>query len=193
MKQNELVWRTLVDRSASGQRQWESIADLAYASGVPWATARFACLKLFDIGALTSYSGGGLSTVSPEKVLTVACAARNLSSDTVAWTSLGALDGLSVVWGGPDAAVHHLGGINTVAHVDARIAYTSAHVAGLPTGKDVRLLRMDDRAVREWDGFSSLAQTFVDLFATPGWQASEFRHALRDRFFAGRDWDQEAR
>jgi len=193
MKQNELVWRTLVDRSINGQRQWESIADLAYASGVPWATARFACQKLLDIGALTSYRGGGLSTVSPEKVLTVACAARNLPADTVAWTTMDALDSRSVVWGGPDAAIHHLGGMNTIAHIDARIAYVSTPLAGLPNGDEVRLLHMDDRAVREWDGFSSLAQTFVDLFATPGWQASEFRHALRDKFFAGRDWDQEAR
>lgn len=192
MKQNELVWRTLVDRSINGRRRWESIADLAYAAGVPWATARFACQKLFEIGALTSYAGGGLSTVNPEKVLTVACASRNLSADTVTWTSLSALDGLAVVWGGPDAAVHHLGGINNVAHVDARIAYISAPVTDLPKGEHVRVLHMDARAVREWDGFSSLAQTFVDLFATPGWQASEFRLALRDKFFAGRDWDQEA-
>lgn len=192
MKQNELVWRTLVDRSIMGQRRWDSIADLAYASGVPWATARFACQKLLDIGALTSYSGGGISTVSPEKVLTVACAARNLAADTVTWTSLGALDQSSVVWGGPDAAVHHLGGANTVAHFNARIAYISGPGTDLPKGKHVRVLRMDARAAREWDGFSSVAQTFVDLFATPGWQASEFRFALRDRYFAGRDWDQEA-
>jgi len=190
MKQNELVWRTLVDTSLDGQRQWGSIADLAYAAGVPWATARFACQKLFEIGALTSYSGGGLSTVNPEKVLTIACAARNLTVDTVGWTTRDALEGLDVVWGGPMAAVHHLGGDNTVAHYSAGIAYLAGSHPPLPEGNEVRVLQMDARAKRRWEGYSSRAQTYVDLFATPGWAASEFRLALRERYFSGRDWDQ---
>jgi hypothetical protein len=51
---------------------------------------------------------------------------------------------------------------------------------------------MDRRAEREWlSGYTSFAQTYVDLFATPGWQASEFRLALHDRFLRGRDWDRD--
>ncbi len=37
----------------------------------------------------------------------------------------------------------------------------------------VTFLRADSRAARSWDAYTSFAQTYVDLFATPGWQASE--------------------
>lgn len=49
---------------------------------------------------------------------------------------------------------------------------------------------MDERAAKTWTGYSSVAQTYADLFATPGWQASEFRKALRDRFVRDREWEQ---
>lgn len=49
---------------------------------------------------------------------------------------------------------------------------------------------MDKRAMKTWDGYSSVAQTYADLFATPGWQASEFRTALRERFVPAREWNQ---
>lgn len=191
VKQNELVWRSLVDAALDGRRYWESIADLAFDSGVLWGTARLACQKLLDIGAVTSYSGGGLSTTSPEKVLTVACAARNLKADTVAWTTRDAIDTHSEMLGGPDAAIHHLGGENVVSDFSQQVVYVRDAPVDLPEGRDVRVLLLDARAGRVWEGFSSLAQTYVDLFATPGWQASEFRLALRDRFFGARDWDQK--
>jgi hypothetical protein len=61
----------------------------------------------------------------------------------------------------------------------------------LPADDEVRVLTMDKRATKTWDGYSSLAQTYADLFATPGWQASEFRMALRESFVHNREWDQE--
>ena len=67
----------------------------------------------------------------------------------------------------------------------------SVNLTTLPAGKEVRVLSMDKRAAKTWNGFSSLAQTYADLFATPGWQASEFRKALRDSFLRDREWDQE--
>lgn len=55
----------------------------------------------------------------------------------------------------------------------------------------MRILKLDSRASLDWDGYSSFTQTYTDLFATPGWQASEFRLALRDMFLSGRDGDQK--
>jgi hypothetical protein len=73
------------------------------------------------------------------------------------------------------------------------LAYVEpAAVEGIdwPEGDEVRVLTMDPRAVKTWQGFSSPAQTYADLFASPGWQASEFRLALREKFVSDRDWDQ---
>jgi len=55
----------------------------------------------------------------------------------------------------------------------------------------VRVVRMDARAQRDWtDGFTSLAQTYADLFASPGWQAEPFRRALWAQLFSAPDQDQ---
>lgn len=54
---------------------------------------------------------------------------------------------------------------------------------------NVTLLLADPRAARTWGTHTSFAQTYTDLFATPGWQASEFRLALCDRFFSTADWN----
>ena len=50
---------------------------------------------------------------------------------------------------------------------------------------------MDAAAERSWTtGYTSLAQTYADLFAQPGWQASEFRRALWRKHFDVDDWSQ---
>lgn len=200
MKSNEIVWRVLADAALAGQRAWNSIGDLAYKAGVPQSNAQFALQRLTEIGAVRRNPGGGFSTVNPEKIITLSCAWRSVERDTIARTSLTGLEGMlaaaeeRVFLGGADAAVHHLGGRNTVAHISARIAYVvegDSALDGLPGGEDVRILRVDPRALKDWDGYSSVTQTIADLFATPGWQASEFRLALVDRFLPRRDWDQE--
>lgn len=200
MKSNEIVWRVLADAALNGRRSWENIADLAHAAAVPPSNAQFALRKLTDIGAVKRFHRGGFSTTSPEKIITLACAWRSLEADTVAMTSVEGLDRLmgtpyiDVFLGGPDAAVFHLGGLNTIAHISKRVAYIDEREleeALLPPGDDVRILRADKRALRDWDVCASPAQTIADLFATPGWQASEFRLAMTDHFLSGRDWDQE--
>ncbi len=198
MKGNELVWRALADRALEGQRTWQNVADLAYEAGVPSTTAYLALERLESNGTVDRYSRGGLAVISIDKLLTMLCAWRNLERDTLAWTSrdaiaplLDATRGPSAL-GGPDAANALLNG-RAVADFREYIVYlpASADLAGLPAGTEVRVLSMDKRAARTWNGYSSLAQTYADLFATPGWQASEFRKALRDRFVREREWDQE--
>lgn len=60
---------------------------------------------------------------------------------------------------------------------------------GLPGGDGALVLAADARSLRSWaEGYTSRAQTYADLFAQPGWQASEFRRALWREWFAVDDW-----
>jgi hypothetical protein len=197
MKGNELVWRALADRALQGERSWSNVADLAFEAGVPLTTAYLALERLESNGAIERYSRGGLAVVSIDKVLTMLCAWRNLGRDTLALTTL---DGIRpwldagrspYALGGPDAAKALLGG-RAVADFNEHLMYlpSSPELLTLPSGNEVRVLTMDERAAKTWDGYSSLAQTYADLFSTPGWQASEFRAALRDSFIREREWDQ---
>jgi hypothetical protein len=131
--------------------------------------------------------------------LTYYSARRNFASELVCRTSL---DGVQLLlnenqsdWslGGADAAVHWLGDVNNIADKGQRLVYVDQDLAArtLPSGDDAIVLTRDAVARRTWrDGYSSRAQTYADLFALPGWQASEFRRALHEKFFPGPDWDQ---
>ena len=204
MKGNELVWRSLADRALDGERSWSNVGDLAYDAGVPAATAYLALARLESNGTVDRYRAGGFSVVSIEKLLTMLCAWRNLDRDTMTKTSRASIEPFlnsargPYALGGPDAANAHLGG-HAVSSFSEHIVYlpgTDEMRAELerlrpePEG-EVRVLAMDKRAAKTWDGYSSPAQTYADLFATAGWQASEFRTALRERFVRAREWDQE--
>lgn len=200
MKLTEIVWRTLADAAVDGKREWSDVGTLAAVADVHSATANHALRRLVDIGAVQVRRRGGVIVRSPEKVLIMLSAYRNLKQDTIAITSLDAAQELSetaprlVTFGGPDAAVHWLGGVNKVADKGMRLLYVDPDIpdADLPPGSEVRLVRRDDVAGRVWQsGYSSAAQTYVDLFALPGWQASEFRMALHRHLFADADWDQK--
>lgn len=195
VKSNELVWRTLLDGSISGVLRWESLADLAFKSGVPLTTTHLATKKLAEIGAVLPYRSGGLSVTSPDKIATVLCAWRNLEKDTITWTTQEAFNEFrngseTHAIGGMEAASHFLGGENTVADLGTGIGYVTENAAkrDWPKGSEVRLLQLDSRAELDWDGYSSIAQTYSDLFATPGWQASEFRIALKRKFLPETNW-----
>lgn len=199
MKGNELVWRSLADHALQGERTWRSVGDLAYDAGVPSTTAYLALERLESNGAVDRYSRGGLAVISVDKVLTMLCAWRNLGRDTLVTTTRDAINPLldtargPYALGGPDAANAHLHG-RAVSDFREHIIYlpsSSQDLRELPPGDEVRVLSMDKRAMKTWTGYSSLAQTYADLFATPGWQASEFRSALRESFVHDREWDQQ--
>ena len=197
MKGNELVWRALADRALEGQRTWRNVADLAYEAGVPSTTAYLALERLESHGTIDRYSRGGLAVVSIDKLLTMLCAWRNLERDTLAWTTR---EGIGPVLdsklgpyalGGADAANAILKG-RAVADFNEHIVYlpASVNLTSLPAGREVRVLSMDKRAAKTWSGFSSLAQTYADLWASPGWQSAEFFHALKGTLFTAPDWEQ---
>lgn len=143
----------------------------------------------------------GYAVVSPEKLLDALAANRNLQADTMVSTTLEAAqeflqdDAFTYALSGANAAVHQLGGINTVASLGRRIIYTnqSLHQGDFPGGDEAIILKMDTIAMKTWlSGYASPAQTYADLWASPGWQAAEFFRALRAKYFAEADWEQRA-
>ncbi len=143
----------------------------------------------------------GYTVVSPEKLLEAFAAHRNLRADTMVSTTLPAaqafLDDVEVDYAlsGTTAAVHYLGGRNTVSDLGRRIVYTTRTLsqADFPTGEEVIILTEDPLAARTWkSGYASLAQTYADLWASPGWQAAEFTRALKATLFTEADWEQKA-
>ncbi len=150
--------------------------------------------KPASIGAVTKHPGGGFSTTDPERVLMLLSARRSLSAARrttfdAAQTLLAETREYAI--GGTRAAVQHLGGRNTVADHAPAIVYVSEHtdLDDLPMGDSALVLTADDRSLLGWtEGFTSKAQTYADLFAQPGWQASEFRRALWREWFTVDDW-----
>lgn len=208
MKKNELVWRELVDSAViSHQRRWANVDDLAFRAGVAPPTAFYALRRLVEIGAISQHHAG-FTVVKPEKVLTLLCAARSVVGDALMVTTLTRTDAdtLASTWadevisGGASAAVELLGGKNTVSDYSEFILYLRddsvvgpflealKHLTVRPGRVDVgdpaqvTVLLADRRAAREWGTHTSFAQTYADLFATPGWQSSEFNDALRSRY-----------
>ena len=199
MKNVEIVWRTLADAALEGQRDWNSIGDIADAASVAPSTTHQALGRLVDIGAVRPNSRRGYTIVSPEKLLEAFAAHRNLRADTIVSTTLPAAqellddDEVDYALSGSTAAVHYLGGRNTVSDLGRRIVYTSRALSqsDFPEGDEVIILTEDPLAARTWkSGYASLAQTYADLWASPGWQAAEFTRALKAKLFAEADWEQ---
>ena len=195
----EIVWRTLADAALDDRRDWASVGDIADAAAVAPSTTHQALGRLLDIGAVRANARRGYTVVSPEKLLEAFAAHRNLRADTMVSTTLpatqGFLDDVDVDYAlsGSSAAVHYLGGRNTVADLGRRIVYTTQALsqADFPVGDEVIILSEDPVAARTWrSGYASLAQTYADLWASPGWQAAEFTRALKAKLFAEADWEQ---
>jgi len=196
MRATDAVWRTLADAALRGHRQWKNTGDLAWKAGVGDKLAYKALQRLTSIGAVTRHPGGGFSVTDPERVITQLAAARTL--DDARHTTMEAVQALvagapEYAIGGTRAAAHHLGGRNVIADHGLAIIYvpSSVDLASLPPGDTALVFTTDAHTLATWaDGFTSAAQTYADLFAQPGWQASEFRRALWRTWFTVDDWAQ---
>lgn len=213
VKKSELVWRELVDAAITGQqRRWANVDDLAFRAGVAPATAFYALRRLTEIGAISQHHAG-FTVVNPGKVLTLLCAARSVVGDALMVATLtrkdfddltfARKDGL--IGGGASAAVELLGGVNTVSDYSESILYFRDDTVVTPLSDMVKRVRVepdaidggdqrrvtfllaDRRAARVWRSHTSFAQTYADLFVTPGWQSSEFINALSDRYLTNRE------
>jgi hypothetical protein len=194
MRATDAVWRTLADAALSGRRQWKNTSDLAWESGVGDKLAYKALRRPVSIGAVARHPGGGFSVTDPERVLTLLAAARTLTgahATTLEAAQSSLVHAPAYALGGTRAAAHHLGGRNTIADHAPAIVYLPARVElnALPPGDGALVFTTDDHTLAAWaDGFTSPAQTYADLFAQPGWQASEFRRALWRTWFTVDDW-----
>ncbi len=197
MQATDVVLRTLVDSALDGRRTWRSVGDLAITAGVGEKLAYKVVGKSASIGAVTRYPAGGFGTTDPERLLMILSSRRALTSARRT-TFEAATELLETVpayaIGGTRAAAHHLGGTNTIADHGPAIVYVPGHteLSMLPEGDGALVLLADDRTLWSWpDGYTSKAQTYADLFAQPGWQASEFRRALWRAWFSVDDWAKE--
>lgn len=194
MKETDVLLRTAVDVAMAGRRSWSSVGDLAHEAGVGEKLAYKVTARVTEIGAITRHRGGGFSITDPERLLMLLSSRRTLSAARrtelqAAQALLSELDVYAL--GGTRAAVHHLGGTNTIATHAPAILYVpeGTNLEGLPEGDGALVLVADTRSLRSWaEGYTSRAQTYADLFAQPGWQASEFRRALWREWFAVDDW-----
>jgi hypothetical protein len=121
--------------------------------------------KVTEIGAITRHRGGGFSITDPERLLMLLSSRRSLSAARCtelqaaqAWLSK--LDVYAI--GGTRAAVHHLGGTNTIAAHAPAILYVpeGTDLEDLPEGDGALVLMADTRSLRSWaEGYTSRAQT----------------------------------
>lgn len=194
MQKTDVVLRTLVDAALVERRTWDRVADLAWEAGVGDKIAYKALGRPASIGAITRHPGGGFSVTDPERLLAILSSRRTLTA--ARHTTLDAAQSLlptmpEYAIGGTRAAAHHLGGPNTIADHAPAILYVpeDSDLGALPAGDGALVMTADARALRSWaDGYTSKAQTYADLFAQPGWQASEFRRELWREWFAVDDW-----
>ena len=194
MQATDLVLRTLADSGLDGQRSWKNVGDLAHAAGVGEKLAYKVLTRPVSIGAVVRHPGGGFSVTDPERVLMLFSARRSLAGARrttyeAAQTLIAGLDVYAL--GGTRAAAHHLGdGVMIADHAEA-IVYVPEHtdLSFLSKGEGALVTTADAKSFRSWeDGYTSKAQTYADLFAQPGWQASEFRRALWREWFTVDDW-----
>lgn len=193
MRATDAVWRTLADSALRGDREWKNTGDLAWRAGVGEKLAYKALLRPVEIGAVTRHPGGGFSVTDPERVIMMLAAARSLrGARPTLFSATQDLLNLAPEYaiGGSRAASHHLGDRKIADHAPA-IVYVSngLELGELPHGAEALVLHIDAHTLATWsDGFTSPAQTYADLFAQPGWQASEFRRELWRQWFAIDDW-----
>lgn len=200
MKRTDRVFRTLVDAALADRRAWKSVGDLAWESGVGESLAYKALAQPTAIGAVTKLPGGGISVTDPERMLMLLSTRRSLRAARRTTFEAGQAmlsEIATYAIGGSRAAAHHLGGVNTIADHAQAIVYVpdGTELDHLPDGDGLLVLTADERSMGAWpDGFTSKAQTYADLFAQPGWQASEFRRTLWRAWFDVDDWSRtEAR
>lgn len=194
MRDTDAVYRELVDSALAGVRRWSNVGDLAWQAGVGEKLAYKALLRPASIGAVTRFPGGGFAVTDPERILSLFATSRSFRGATL--SSFEAVQDLvtrvpEYAIGGTRAAAHHLGGRNTIADHAPAIVYVpeTLELSPLPRGEEAVVLVARGHDLAAWrSGFTSKAQTYADLFAQPGWQASEFRRALWKEWFLIDDW-----
>ena len=205
MLDTHAVWRTLADAALAGRRTWDSARDLALDAGVGERLAYKAVARLVEIGAVRRLHPAGFVAVDPETITMMIATART-HRDATRTTVTAAQELMAraptYVVGGSAAAKRHLGGRVVFGSPPDAIVYLPEgfDIGDLPApAAHVGLERWPERGVlihtanadtlAAWhDGYTSPSQTYADLFAQPGWQASEVRRELWKAWWTVDDW-----
>ncbi len=181
------VWRHLIDGAHLGQRRWSSVSALASELGLPSSTTSQALEEPRSIDILEIKGAGGLRLLDPGRLLILWAGRRRLGRDVReriilpadARTVEASLNPDHVTLGGFGAVVERLG-YNNIADYSTVMVYAKQpasvwvpRIDDLGTITEVVVLEPDP-LLRRYGRTTTLGQSWVDLFCTPGWQASRF-------------------
>ena len=181
----EVVLRELLVAAAAGRTRWTGFDELSRVTSVARTTVFQALARAVRIGAVPKRARGGFSVVAPQKLKVLLCAARSPERDLIGYLDSDEVAQYrsSLILSGPDAVTELIGGLNTIGSLGVRTMYATGSLPALhQNGHEhaVRVLQPDPRLIEltQETGIASIPTVQTDLFATPGWQAAEFAHAL---------------
>jgi len=194
LTRTEQVWRHLADGAHHGCRRWSSMSALAADLGFGTSTVAAALEEPRTVGAVAVAHGAPLTVLDPWKLLVLWAARRGLAADILEDRMVGATattiettarPGRAVL-GGHGAIVARLGR-NTIADYTTVMFYGEPDLPTLPAeNAATRLLTVEpDPLLARYGDTTTIGQSWVDLFRTPGWQAAEFTTALLPLVSAG--------
>lgn len=194
LTKQERVWRHLLASGEQGRWRWPGLAALGSELGIATSTIHRALAYPTEIGAVTVEPSGGFTVSDAGRLLLYWAAHRNLRKDITRKfrTALPVLEVTRIiseaagsesasrpappVLGGFSALVTAMGK-NTIAD------YTTVMVYGEPEGipedraGDTEVIVLQpDPLLGNYGRFTTLAQSWADLFNLPGWQSSRFIH-----------------
>lgn len=188
LSKTEQVWRHLIDGAHYGCRRWETVSGLAADLDMPVSTTHQALDEPRSIDVLRVSGSGGIRVLDPGRLLVLWAAKRHLERDVVdrrivpidAPSVEAALDPAKVVLGGFGAVTARLE-CNNIAAYSTVLAY--GEPGAIPQfddngGASEVVLLQPDPLLRRYGSTTTLAHAWVDLFRTPGWQASRFVYDL---------------
>jgi hypothetical protein len=175
----ERVWRHLIVSASVGRREWLTLTD--------------ALARPVEIGAVGTWSAGGVMVLDPERLTVLWAGRRRLLRDVKHRFRVAALApevelalaAEPIVLGGFGAVVAALGA-NTIADYETVLVY--GELAGLedaPDGPTEVIVLDPDPLLARYGRTTPLAQAWVDLFCLPGWQAARFVHETRSKVIGG--------
>jgi len=186
LTKQERVWRHLLASGEQGRWRWPNLAALGSELGIATSTVHRALAYPTEIGAVTIEPLGGFTVSDAGRLLLYWAAHRNLRKDITRKfrTSLPVLEVTRILSEPADAPV--LGGFTALVTAMGKntIAdYTTVMVYGQPegipedrAGKTEVIVLQPDPLLGNYGHFTTLAQSWADLFNLPGWQSSRFIH-----------------
>jgi hypothetical protein len=190
MKKIEIIWRELLFQSIEKKNREFTQKEIAGKFGFSTSTV-FQALKIPRKMGAVRVTGRNFVLEDPEKLLYHWASVRNLSPQTIYKAvvlqdanQIEARMPPSVIFGGFTAAKESLK--TPPADYDRVFVYTHdlAEIKKrfpLQRGRENLFVLKADRFLAEYGQITSLAQTFVDLWNLPEWNAKEYAQAIKEK------------